>query len=161
MTIIWNCYIIVIITSKNWLHILKMDSDQITQQLKQKGVRPSYQRIRVLQYLHDRAGHPNAEEIYEALLPEIPTLSRTTVYNTLHVFASFGLVNCLSIDGVDTRYDGMLEKHGHFQCHQCGMIYNFKTDPDRIETPGLEKFKIENKNIIFTGICANCINKYK
>ena len=133
--------------------------DQITRELKNKGVRPSFQRIRVLEYLHQHNGHPNAEVIYEALLPEIPTLSRTTIYNTLHTFASSGLVNCLSIDGVETRYDAVLEKHGHFKCRQCGMIYNFKTDPDRIETLGLEKFSIENKNIIFTGICPDCIQK--
>ena len=133
--------------------------NNITEQLKEKGVRPSYQRIRVLQYLHDHIGHPTAEEIYEALSPEIPTLSRTTIYNTLHTFASNGLVNCLSIDGVDTRYDAILERHGHFKCRQCGVIYNFKADPDRIETPGLKGFEIENRNIIFTGVCPDCLQK--
>jgi Fe2+ or Zn2+ uptake regulation protein len=111
----------------------------------------------VLEYLQQHKGHPNAEEIYEALAPEIPTLSRTTIYNTLHTFASHGLVNCLSIDGVEIRYDSMLESHGHFKCSACGSIYNFQADPDSIPTPGLEGFRIEHRNIVFTGICPDCI----
>lgn len=131
--------------------------DEMAYFLKSKGVRPSYQRIRVLEYLHQHMGHPNAEEIFEALSPEIPTLSRTTIYNTLHTFTSHGLVNCLSIDGVETRYDSMLESHGHFKCSACGSIYNFQADPDSIPTPGLEGFRIEHRNIVFTGICPDCI----
>ena len=133
-----------------------MNSDQAATLLKQKGVRPSYQRLRVLQYLHEHIGHPTAEEIFTALSVDIPTLSRTTIYNTLHTFVSYGLVNCLTLDGVETRYDVVLQKHGHFKCHRCGTIFNFMMDVDRIETSGLEGFVIENKNIIFTGICPDC-----
>jgi len=104
-----------------------MNSDQAATLLKQKGVRPSYQRLRVLQYLHEHIGHPTAEDIFTALSVDIPTLSRTTIYNTLHTFASYGLVNCLTLDGVETRYDVVLQKHGHFKCHRCGTIYNFMT----------------------------------
>ncbi len=133
--------------------------EKIAGELKKKGVRPSYQRVRVLEYLHQHTSHPTAEEIFEALSPEIPTLSRTTIYNTLHTFASHGLVNCLSIDGVEIRYDGMLESHGHFKCSECGYIFNFQADPESIPTPGLEGFRIEHRNIVFSGICPDCIQK--
>jgi len=34
-------------------------------------------------------------------------------------------------------------------------------DVDQIETSGLEGFVIENKNIIFTGVCPDCSSKTK
>ena len=135
------------------------DVDQISRELKKKEVRPSYQRIKVLEYLYQHKGHPNAEEIFEALSPEIPTLSRTTIYNTLHTFAGHGLVNCLSIDGFETRYDIMLENHGHFKCDQCGSITNFQLDVDHIPVKGLKEHQIRQKNVIFNGLCPECIKK--
>lgn len=135
--------------------------DQLTQDMEAKGVRPSIQRLKVLEYLHRHPCHPTAEEVFEALLPEIPTLSRTTVYNTLHAFTKSGLVNCLNVDGVETRYDAMLEDHGHFRCNQCGKVTNFSADVDSITTRELENYKIEHKNIIFTGICPECSLKIK
>jgi len=133
--------------------------DRITGELKKKGVRPSYQRLRVLEYLRQHPGHPTAEEIYEALSPEIPTLSRTTIYNTLHMFANHGLVHCLSLDGVETRYDIMLENHGHFKCDQCGSITNFQLEIDQIPVKGLKDHQIRQKNVIFNGLCPECIKK--
>jgi len=133
---------------------------QLTEILKKKGVHPSYQRLKVLEYLHQKPGHPTVDEIYEALFPEIPTLSRTTIYNTLHSFASHGLVHCLNLGGVETRYDIMLENHGHFKCDQCGSITNFQLDVDHIPVKGLKEHQIRQKNVIFNGLCPECIKKY-
>lgn len=54
--------------------------------LKEHGIKPSYQRMKVFQYLVDNHNHPTVDMIYKALCPEIPTLSKTTVYNTLNLF---------------------------------------------------------------------------
>jgi len=132
---------------------------QLTEKLTKNAVRSSYQRLKVLDYLHQHPGHPTVDEIYEALSPEIPTLSRTTIYNTLHTFASHGLVHCLSLDGVETRYDIMLENHGHFKCDQCGSITNFQLDVDHIPVKGLKEHKIRQKNVVFNGLCPECIRK--
>lgn len=135
-----------------------LNAEHFSQLLREKGLRPSYQRVRVLEFLNLNLHHPTAEDIYTALSPEIPSLSRTTIYNTLHAFAEYGLVNCLSIDGVETRYDIMLERHGHFKCEQCGRLTNFQVDADQLEVKGLERFKIRHKNVVFCGLCPQCIN---
>ena len=41
------------------------------------------QRIAIMEYLMEHRTHPSADEIYTALSPSMPTLSKTTVYNTL------------------------------------------------------------------------------
>lgn len=136
------------------------DANTIISKLEDKGIRPSIQRVKVLEYLHYHVmDHPTAEVIFTALSPEMPTLSRATVYNTLHSFYRAGLVNCLSIDGLESHYDINLEPHGHFRCHECGRITNFKISTDGLNETGLEHFQVEHQNVIFTGICPDCQNK--
>lgn len=125
--------------------------------LLEQGVRPSYQRIRIYDYLQNDQGHADAEQIYLALHDEIPTLSRTTIYNTLNLFLEKGLVRVVSIDGVEKRYDGMLEDHGHFKCESCGQIFNFPVEMERIPLLGLDGFRVTEKNVYFNGLCPDCI----
>ena len=49
-------------------------------QLQQAGLRPSIQRVAILEYINQHYTHPTIEEIYDALSKKIPTLSKTTVY---------------------------------------------------------------------------------
>ena len=51
--------------------------------LKKAGLRQSQQRIAILQFLMLNDIHPTAEDIYNALKKDYPTMSLTTVYNTL------------------------------------------------------------------------------
>ncbi len=50
------------------------------------GIKPSYQRIKIYEYIFNNNIHPTVDNIYKKLLKEIPTLSKTTVYNTLKLF---------------------------------------------------------------------------
>ena len=56
-----------------------------TEHLIRHGVRPSVQRIAVMNYLLEHRTHPTVDEIYVALSKDMPTLSKTTVYNTLEL----------------------------------------------------------------------------
>ena len=51
--------------------------------MKEHDIAPSMQRVKILEYLRNYKIHPTADMIYQALLDEMPTLSKTTVYNTL------------------------------------------------------------------------------
>jgi Fur family transcriptional regulator, peroxide stress response regulator len=127
--------------------------------LAQKGIRPSYQRLKILEYLRLHTGHPTVEEIFNYLSPDIPSLSKATVYNTLHTFSETGVVRTVHIDGDEMRYDIILSNHGHFKCDVCGRITNFAIDIDRVPTGDLARFKIKDKNVYFNGICPDCQNQ--
>lgn len=128
----------------------------ITNVLVQKDIRPSYQRIKVLEYLHRAKSHPTADEIFHALSPGIPSLSKVTIYNTVHTFVEAGLVRAVDIDETKMRYDITLSKHGHFLCETCGKIFDLKVDIENISIAGLEKFHVKEKNLYFKGQCPNC-----
>ncbi|HMM69990.1 MAG TPA: transcriptional repressor, partial [Gudongella oleilytica] len=65
--------------------------DDAIKMLKQKGIRPSFIRVRILSLLMNARIHPTVDEIYEVLSKEILTLSKTTVYNTLKLFTEYEL----------------------------------------------------------------------
>ena len=131
----------------------------LTNTLTSSGIRPSYQRIKVLEYLYRKGGHPTADEIYRTLSPEIPSLSKVTIYNTLHTFVDAGLALAIDIDDSEMRYDVTLSNHGHFMCETCGTIFNFSVVVDQIPFQGLREFEIKEKNIYFKGLCPNCVSQ--
>ena len=59
-----------------------MKKTEAYNRLVEKGIRPSVQRLAILDYLIKHPTHPNIEDVYKALENKVPTLSRTTVYNT-------------------------------------------------------------------------------
>ncbi len=133
--------------------------DFVTEQLRKKGIRPSYQRIKVLEYMHQKGGHPTVDEIFRELSTDIPSLSKATIYNTLHTLVEAGLVGVVEIDESEKRFDINLTSHGHFQCEGCGTIYNFQVNIDQFLIDGLDDFEIKQKNIYFKGLCPNCLNQ--
>ena len=60
--------------------------------LEKCGIKPSLQRIAIVEYLMENRIHPTADDIYHALCIQVPTLSKTTVYNTMRLFAEQGAV---------------------------------------------------------------------
>ena len=135
--------------------------DFLSEQLKSKDIRPSFQRIKVLEYLYQKGGHPTVDEIFRSLSADIPSLSKVTIYNTLHTLVEAGLVRVVDIDETEKRFDITLSSHGHFLCESCGKIYNFEVNIDLIPIEGLKQFEVNQKNLYFKGLCPNCLGRSK
>lgn len=130
--------------------------EQYKQYLEEKGISPSYQRLKILEYLDRNRTHPTVDEIYTALVPHIPTLSKTTVYNTLSLFVQEGLASMLVLDNVEARFDMTVQPHGHFTCKKCDKVYDLEinhyvTIPESIDGHTVEQYQITLK-----GICKDC-----
>ena len=124
--------------------------------LNEKDISPSVQRIRVLEYLHNSKNHPTVDDIYLALVKEIPTLSKTTVYNILKLFTKKSIVRTVRIGNNEARYDGDTSTHGHFKCNKCGIIYDFNVNMDELKLSALDNFKVNEYHIYLKGVCKNC-----
>jgi len=135
-----------------------MDKNSISSHLTENNIKPSYARIKIMEYLLHKKNHPNVDEIYTELVKDIPTLSKTTVYNTLNLFNDAGLVKVITIEENEVRFDADTSEHGHFKCEKCKKIYDFNIEIEGIKVIGLENFKIRQKDIFFKGLCAKCIN---
>lgn len=136
-----------------------MQINELSDKLTSHGVKPSLQRLNILNFLLDNNIHPTVDTIYNELIGEIPTLSKTTVYNTLKLFVDKGVVQQISIEENELRYDGCTDFHGHFKCVQCGKIYDFNVSESKIPSIVLNDFQIIEKHLYYKGICINCLNK--
>ena len=135
--------------------------EELNHYLQEHGVKPSYQRTRIFEYLLNHMTHPTVDDIYQALSDQIPTLSKTTVYNTLKAFMDAQLVRLVNIEEHEARYDVDLNTHGHFKCEECGTIYDFDLDMRAFKSDYLKTFLIKERNIHFQGICEQCLAKSK
>ncbi len=124
------------------------------QMLQENGIRPSMIRIMVLEYLLEHRIHPTVEEVYGALLEKAPTLSKTSVYNTLHLLAEKNMILEITIDPAKVRYDADTSLHGHFKCDQCGEVWDFAVG--QVQTSLSKEFDIKTKEIYYTGLCSKC-----
>ncbi len=122
------------------------------------GIKPSVQRIAIMEYLMKHRTHPAADEIYEILLERIPTLSKTTVYNTLKLFAEQGALQVLGIDERNIRYDIDTSRHAHFICLGCGKVYDLAVEGlDRLILK--EEFFMTEMHLYYKGYCKCCQSK--
>lgn len=127
--------------------------------LNKNGIRPSITRLSIYSYLIQHPKHPTVEEIFEALLPDIPTLSKTTVYNTIKLLADNDLVKLITIDGQQVRADADAKMHGHFYCNTCKKVYDFPID--NIIANEISDFEIKTKDVYYSGTCKKCLEKNK
>ena len=128
------------------------------ERLKEFDIKPSVQRIAIMEYLINNLNHPAVDEIYTALSPKIPTLSKTTVYNTLKLFAEHEAVKMLTIDERYSCFDIDTSNHSHFFCKQCNKIEDFHFDIT-LEGDGIidSKNKVTEVHMYYKGICAACL----
>ncbi len=130
----------------------------LADELTSNNIRPSHQRLKILEYFHLHNNHPTVEEIYKELKPTMPTLTKATIYNTLKIFVEEKLVNEVHIEDNEVRYDLQAKSHGHFKCSQCGAIYDFHIEMDQIPVEGLDEFQVDIRNVYFKGVCPKCLS---
>jgi Fe2+ or Zn2+ uptake regulation protein len=127
------------------------------QYLRQYSIKPSVQRSAVMEFLLNNKIHPTIDEIYTALSPSMPTLSKTTVYNTLNLFLEHGAVQMLTLDEKNARYDVDTTAHAHFLCKGCGKVYDiFNLKPSMFEHPQNLQYDIHSVEISYAGRCQEC-----
>ncbi len=125
--------------------------------LSESGLNASYQRMRILENLMARMDHPTAGMVYDALLKEMPSLARATVYNTLNALAEKGLVTALTITPEEVRYDCTREPHHHFLCKHCGSILDIAIRCRYAGTGELLGHRVEDIHGYFKGTCRDCL----
>jgi Fe2+ or Zn2+ uptake regulation protein len=130
--------------------------ENLSKLLSSKGVRPTYQRLKIIKYLKENRIHPTAEKIYQAILKEIPSISRTTVYNTLKMLVEHGLLVALSISGTEAHFDFETGLHHHFFCESCGKLFDIDISCSICEKKDIDGHIIKQLHGYFKGICRNC-----
>lgn len=96
-----------------------LERNEVTALLREHGITPTRQRLVIAQHLFQKQQHLSAERILENVNTLGHQVSRATVYNTMGLFASKGLVREVLIDRERVFYDSNCQPHHH--------IYNIDT----------------------------------
>jgi Fe2+ or Zn2+ uptake regulation protein len=136
-----------------------MDAEAILQRVKAAGLKLTPQRLAIVRELASDPTHPTAQELYERLRREQPTMSFATVYNTLDALAAAGLCSSLALSPGPARFDANMAPHDHLVCDGCGLVRDVHRDGEHgdssaIATP--DGFVVRAIEQIYRGLCARC-----
>ena len=124
--------------------------------LRDRGIQPSHQRMRIYESLAEVKTHPSADAIYRALASEMPTLSRTTVFSTLDLFARTGIAQRLALSGSELRYDADLSRHVHFRCRSCGTVSDLPSSRAPAPPRAPPGYVVDSSQYYAEGLCPAC-----
>jgi len=147
--------------SLNWVQ-------DAAQTLRDAGLKATPQRLAILRALDGDETHPTAQELFERLRHEFPTLSVATVYNTLSALTRMSRCAPLELGG-PVRFDPNTTAHDHAVCERCGKIRDVlqpqsseggegpapatEVEPDSKPLAGFQVRRVER---IYRGHCAHC-----
>lgn len=135
------------------------NSSEAREILSSRNIKPTFQRLRILEAVLDNRDHPTVKALHDKLILALPTLSKTTLYSALELFASEGLVTRLSIDSAEVRYDGVASSHHHFLCEICGAILDLTIACPTGRRGEIHGHLIKEVHGYFKGVCKDCLGR--
>ena len=126
---------------------------------RQQGVAATHQRTEIYRELIGTKEHPSAEAIYKRIRARLPAISLDTVYRTLRLLESKGVISRVSTLMDKARFDANTDRHHHFVCCECGMIGDFYSDVlDRFPVPREvgEMGSVDGIYVELRGLCRKC-----
>jgi Fur family peroxide stress response transcriptional regulator len=111
----------------------------------------------VLTVVQSSKDHPTARQVFDRSLKRDPRLSMATVYNSLNFLTSGGYIRRMEAGEEGTRYDGILARHDHLICRQCGRVDDVDVLPvDKARMASFPNFQVEEISLRVTGLCVTC-----
>ncbi|HQT26543.1 MAG: transcriptional repressor [Legionella sp. 21-45-4] len=92
----------------------KNDTKTISELLRNRGISPTSQRIKIAHVLFSCMTHLSADQILAAVNSKKAEVSKATVYNTLGLFLKKGLLKEVIVDPTKILYDPNTTDHHHF-----------------------------------------------
>ena len=122
----------------------------------------SRQRELILETLRQCDTHPTAEQLYEQVKKDMPSISLGTVYRNLNLLVDLGTIRKVeSVGSGSIRYDGRNDEHCHLMCSSCGKIMDIDLDYFTVIDSKLESdtgFTVSEHSIILKGTCKECFS---
>jgi len=125
-----------------------------------KRMKLTPQRMAIFDYLDGNTSHPSANDVYKAVIERFPTMSFATVYNTMDMLKTKGMVLELSIDPDKKRFDPNPVPHHHLICVHCKKIVDVHRDFS-LDLSEEERgdYEIIGNHVDFYGVCKTCSKK--
>ena len=126
---------------------------------RERGLRCTVQRRAILEAVLELDNHPTAEQVYEAVVPRLPGVSKTTVYRALDSLARLGVISKACHPGAVARYDRRTDLHHHLICLSCDAVVDISDERlDALVLPDTSGFgfTVTDFRVQLRGICRRC-----
>ncbi|MCF7935584.1 MAG: transcriptional repressor [Synergistales bacterium] len=131
--------------------------EESVRHLKQQGAKITAQRVAILRRLEKRTDHPSAEEIYQELQEEFPTISFATIYGTAQLLERNNLIKILTIDKKRILLDPNTAPHAHFRCTRCGKVFDVPSSHETMAQLAADcRYDVTQVEIYMYGTCDQC-----
>jgi len=100
-------------------------ANKIRNQLSEKGLKVTPQRVAILEAITKLNNHPTAENIIDYIRQNHPNIATGTVYKVLDVLAGNDLIKKVKTDRDIMRYDAITENHHHLYCAESDRIEDY------------------------------------
>ncbi len=125
--------------------------------LRRLGLRATGPRLAILGALRRDMTHPTPERVLDRVRESYPSLSLSTVYQTLETFIAAGLCRKVAAADGRLRIDGTAADHDHAICRRCGRILDVPVPQDRDPRPALPRgTRLIAVRIEYDVVCARC-----
>ena len=139
--------------------------DNFKRLIKSNGLKYTKQRELILETIYSNSGHFTPEDIYYLIKQNYPDIKVgiATIYRTLTLLESGGIVTSISFGAQGKRYEfGLGEHHDHLVCLECGEIEEFIDEIIEKQQELIAKkhnFKMTGHTMKIVGICSSCQSK--
>jgi Fur family transcriptional regulator, peroxide stress response regulator len=132
--------------------------DELTDIFRARGLKVTPQRQAIFRALHTSTVHPTAEDVYDHVRADMPTISLRTVYQTLNDLAAMGEIHATDLGTGSARFDPTTRPHHHLVCGDCGRVDDLAADFPGVVLPADNAFGFEATatEIVFRGRCREC-----
>jgi Fur family ferric uptake transcriptional regulator len=134
-------------------------SVSLAEQLRARGLRLTAQRQLVLQAVH-ALGHATPEQVHAEVAKTAAGVNITTVYRTLELLESLGLVTHAHLShGAPTYHAVGEQQHVHLVCHNCGHVDEVSSEllaPLARQLEGQHQFLVDIGHVALFGLCGAC-----
>jgi Fe2+ or Zn2+ uptake regulation protein len=127
--------------------------------LRERGQRVTPQRLMIARVVSDLDRHVTAETVFDEVGRRLPGVSLPTVYATLDLLESIGLVHRVATERGAVIYDPRTDAHHHLACRRCGKIVDVEAPVEAgalLSAARASGFAPDQAQVVVRGLCADC-----
>lgn len=133
--------------------------EKLVAELRERRLRVTPQRIVIHRALCSQSRHMTAEQVLAAVSDVLPGTSLPTVYSTLELLETLGLVRRVGTGNGAVVFDSRVEPHGHTVCRRCGAMADLEgtaAPDDALTRATATGFVPDHAQLVVWGLCATC-----
>lgn len=140
---------------------LRSPHERSVELLRHLNLRVTPQRVLVLEALASHGGHMTADEIMRWTSERYPAINLATIYRTLDLLTSVGLVTQTDLGGGAAQFELVRDTiHHHLVCEHCGGVIDIDDAllaPVREAALNAYGFRASARHMAIFGCCAACL----